>query len=100
MSKLDTPWAIEEIDAFLSITDRVGYDNSGGNVFIVGTHMRGSDTEASQRAHVVEQILDRVLPGWSRDRPKKDVDYDWLRDLASRAKVALQRSAEFCGQVG
>lgn len=100
VAKLDSEWAINEIDLFLRATDQVGYDNSGGDVFVVGTHMRGSETEASQRAHVVEQILDRVLPGWSKDRPKTDGEYDWLRGQASRAKAALQRSAELAEKLG
>jgi uncharacterized protein (TIGR02391 family) len=99
MAKLDTGWAIQEIDRFLDTTDQVGYD-SGPGVFIAGTHMRGSETEASQRAHVVEQILDRVLPGWARDRPAKDVEFSWLRDQASRAKAALQRQAELAEKLG
>jgi len=100
VAKLDSEWAISEIDALLRVTDRVGYDNSGGGVVVFGTHMRGSETEASQRAHVVEQILDRVLPGWAKDRPNKDAHYDWLRDQASRAKAALQRSAELAEKLG
>lgn len=100
VGKIDTAWAIEEINAFLRVTDQVGYDNSGGGIVVLGTHMRGSGTEASQRAHVVEQILDRVLPGWSRDRPKKDERYRWLRDQASRAKAALLRSAELAEKLG
>lgn len=101
MSKLDREWAIEEIDLFLRATDQVAYDNRpGSGVFVFGTHMRGSETEGSQRAHVVEQILDRVLPGWSRERPDKDEDFDWLRDQASRAKAALQRQAELAEKLG
>jgi hypothetical protein len=100
MAKLDTDWATAEIDAFLHTTDQVAYDNSGGGVVVLGTHLRGSQTEASQRAHVVEQILDRVLPGWSKDRPTKDSEYRWLRDQASRAKAALERSAELADKLG
>lgn len=101
MGKLDSEWAIEELSLFLRATDQVAYDNRpGSGVVVFGTHMRGSETEASQRAHVVEQILDRVLPGWAKDRPKKDEDYDWLRDQASRAKAALQRSAELAEKLG
>lgn len=99
VAKLDPEWAITEIDLFLRATDQVGYD-SGSGVMIIGTHMRGSETEASQRAHVVEQILDRVLTGWRKDRPTLDGDYDWLRDRASRAKAALQRSAELADKLG
>lgn len=100
MSKLNHEWAIKEIDEFLRVTDQVGYDNSGGGVVMLGTHMRGSQTEASQRAHVVEQILDRVLPGWRQDRPEKDVKFVWLRDQASRAKAAMQRAVELAENLG
>lgn len=101
MTKLDPEWAISEIDLFLRLTDQVGYDNRpGSRVVVFGTHMRGLETEASQRAHVVEQILDRVLPGWRKDRPKKDTQYDWLRDQASRGKAALHRSAELAERLG
>lgn len=100
MTKLNREWAVEEIDKFLHVTDQVGYDNSRGDVIMFGTHMRGSQTEASQRAHVMEQILERALPGWSKERPKIDDDFSWLRDQASRAKAALQRAAELAEQLG
>jgi len=94
VAKLDPEWAIAEIDKFLHVTDGVavrGY---------IGTVMRGPKTEVSERAHVVEQILDRVLPGWRAERPKGDAAYSWLRDQASRAKAALQRSAELAEKLG
>ncbi|QDG66082.1 restriction endonuclease [Pseudarthrobacter sp. NIBRBAC000502772] len=100
MSKLNPEWAIKEIDQFLHVTDQVAYDNSDGGVFIIGTYTRGSETEASQRAHVVEQILDRVLPGWRQERPAKDQSHAWLRDQASRAKAALHRAAELAENLG
>jgi hypothetical protein len=100
MAKLDVDWAIAEIDAFIHATDQVGYDNTGGGVMVIGTHMRGSASDAAQRAHVIEQILDRVLPEWRRERPNKDAEYRWLRDQASRAKAALQRSAELAEKLG
>ncbi|UYB35311.1 TIGR02391 family protein [Arthrobacter koreensis] len=99
MAKLDPDWATEEIDAFLEVTTQVVPDMGSGVVYF-GTVMRGAKTEASQRAHVVEQILDRVLPGWTRDRPKNDDKYTWLRDQASRAKAALQRQAELTEKLG
>jgi hypothetical protein len=96
MAKLDRDWAITEIDAFLHVTDQVVSDTPG----VIGIWMRGPETEASQRAHVVEQILDRALPGWAKERPKKDEDYDWLRDQACRARAALERSAELAEKLG
>jgi len=101
MAKLNPEWAIGEIDKFVHLTDQVGYHNDPySSIVRLGTHMRGSKTDASGQAHVVEQILDRVLPGWSRDRPTKDREYVWLRDQASRAKAALQREAELAEKLG
>lgn len=73
------------------------HPDTGPGITFFGTVMRGSKTEASERAHVVEQILDRVLPGWSRDRPEKDKSFSWLRDQASRGKAALGRQSEKLG---
>lgn len=99
MAKMDRDWAITEIDTFLQHTAQVVPD-MGPGVAYFGTVMRGSQTEASARAHVVEQILDRVLPSWKKDQPGKDKDYAWLRDQASRAKAALQREAELVDKLG
>ncbi|MEU4237914.1 TIGR02391 family protein [Actinoplanes sp. NPDC026619] len=96
MAKLDTAWAISEIEAFLYVTESIASDEPG----VIGFWMRGPHTEASERAHVVEQILDRALPGWRKGRPAKDDDYDWLRDQASRGRAALQRSTELAEKLG
>ncbi len=98
MAKLDPEWAVSEIDQFLHVTGQVVPDIPGVTYF--GTVMRGPETEAAAKAHVVEQILDRVLPGWRKGCPLKDDEYDWLRDQASRAKSALQRSAELAEKLG
>ena len=99
VGKLDTEWAISEIDQFLQVTAQV-VPNMGDGIAYFGTVMRGSETDASASAHVVEQILDRALPGWRKDRPGKDGEFTWLRDQASRAKAALQRSAELAEKLG
>lgn len=99
MSKLDVQWALEEIDAFLRVTAQVVPDSGSGVVYL-GTVMRGPRTEADERSHVVEQILDRALPRWDSDRPSKDSDYKWLRKQASRGRVALERGAELAQRLG
>lgn len=99
VAKMDPEWAITEIDAFLHVTAQVVPDTGPGVVYF-GTVMRGPQTDASARAHVVEQILDRTLPGWRKESPKNDEDYSWLRDQASRAKAALQREAELAEKLG
>lgn len=99
VAKLDSEWAIGEIDAFLRVTTQVVPDMGPGITYF-GTVMRGPENEASAQAHVVEQILDRVLPAWTKERPAKDDDYEWLRDQASRAKAALQRQTELAEKLG
>ena len=79
MAGLDIDWAVGEIDAFLDITAQVVPDTGPGVVYL-GTVMRGTPTDASAGAHVVEQILDRVLPGWKSDRPDKDKDFKFWQE--------------------
>lgn len=99
MAKLDPEWAINEIELFLRVTGQVVPD-MGPGVAYLGTVMRGPATDASARAHVVEQVLDRVLPGWRAGRTPEDNDFRWLRDQASRAKTVLQRSSELAEKLG
>lgn len=99
MTKLNTTWAIEEIDRFLHVTARVAPQTAPGVVYM-GTVMRGPKTEVSERAHVVEKILDRTLPGWAAGRPAADGKYTWLRDQASRGRAALLRATELAEKLG
>lgn len=99
VAKMDPEWAISEINEFLKVTVQVVPDMGPGIAYF-GTVMKGPETEAAARAHVIEQILDRVLSGWHRERPTKDKEYSWLRDQASRAKAALQRQEELADKLG
>jgi hypothetical protein len=99
MSKLDREWSISQITFFLSATEQVGPVSTERDVFL-STVMRGSDTEVYECAHVVEQILDRVLPQWKRQRPSEDPDYRWLREQAVRAQVTIEREEELAEKLG
>jgi len=99
MTRLDVEWAIAEIDKFLLVTAQVRPAPSPGVVHL-GTVMRGSQVEAAAAAHVVEQILDRVLRGWRGERPEQDPQYRWLRDQAARAKSQIQRADELAEKLG
>ncbi|WP_030274468.1 TIGR02391 family protein [Micromonospora globosa] len=103
MSKLDKDWAIEQIDRFLHVTEQVAPDMRGSGIVYFGTVQRGSETEAAEAAHVVEQILDRVLPSWRDDRRssgKKHEGWEDLREWASRGKVTIERDAELRERLG
>lgn len=56
--------------------------------------------DAAAAAHVVELILDRVLPGWRKTRPDGDGVYRWLREQAARAKAQIQREDELREKLG
>lgn len=103
VTKLDKAWAIEQIDAFLHVTDQVVPDTSSSGILYFGTVQRGSETDAAAAAHVVEQILDRVLPRWRQDERasgKKSEGWERLREWAARAKVSIQREAELRERLG
>lgn len=103
VTKLDKDWAIEEIDKFLHATDQIVPDTRGSGIVFVGTVQRESETVAASLAHVVEQIIDRVLPGWRNEhRSSSGEDKGWahLREWAARAKVTLQREAELRERLG
>lgn len=101
MTKLDREWAIQELQAFLHATDQVGYDPGPGIVY-VGTVMRTGQTEAAQRAHLMEQILDRALPEWRQAKRPDHPDHDWdfHREWAARGKAALERQEELEAHLG
>ena len=94
MSTIDSFWAIQELEAFVHAS---GTD---------GMYQREPDEVVAERAHVVEQILDRSLPGW-RDRAdqrsqklRKYEPWGHLRDAASRGIAALKRQDELREKLG
>ena len=97
---MDSEWALDQIKIFMTLTDQVGYDNSGGGIVVLGSHMRGSEQEAEAAAHVVEQILDRVLPRWKNSINHPDRNYRQLRKQASRARVVIERESELTEKLG
>jgi hypothetical protein len=93
VSTLDIAWAIEQLEALVHAS---GTD---------GMYQRESDDVVAERAHVAEQILDRVLPEWrtSDDRPQ-DVRFrarwNHIRDWAGRGIAALKRRDELRDKLG
>ncbi len=106
MSGLDTEWAINELEGFVYATDQIAYNNRpGSGVVMLGTHQREPDSTVAEMAHVVEQILDRVLPAWREadDRPPEIPRHErWnhLRDWAGRGAAALKREQELREKLG
>ena len=98
---MNVEWAVQQIDAFLDVTQQVAYPNNpNSGVFVMGTTMRGSENAASEAAHVVERILDVALPDWRKRVSTPDREYAGLRDQASRGRAALLRDHEIVEMLG
>ncbi|MEU9100023.1 TIGR02391 family protein [Streptomyces sp. NPDC048361] len=68
---------------------------------VSGLRNRGTQPEIVASAQIVEQILDRVLPGWRSGVPVNKANR-WLqrREAAKRADVVLVRQAEVRENLG
>ncbi len=102
---MDIAWAREELAQFLKLTELYRPDDPPG-VFTVTSRRsnRGAQADIVVSAHVVEQILDRVLPRWRTEVPSdqnKTVNR-WCqhREAAQRADAAMRRDAEVRARLG
>lgn len=98
---MNTEWAIEQLDEFIRATT-VTYVPSPPNS--IGFHSYKTaipEDEIVKRAQVIEQILDRVVPGWrseikKKDRQKWSVHYE----ASIRAREELIRAEEVRENLG
>ncbi|MGV9937870.1 TIGR02391 family protein [Streptomyces olivaceoviridis] len=100
---IDVEWARGELARFLELTELYRPpDPPGMTVWTTRKSNRGSQEDIVASAHVVEQILDRVLPGWRTEVPGNGRVNRWSqhREAAQRADVALQRDAEIQERLG
>ncbi|MFG3255304.1 TIGR02391 family protein [Streptomyces sp. NPDC048172] len=103
---IDIPWVRDQLAEFLSLTELYRPADPPGVTMVGFTHRmnRGSDEAIIASAHVVEQILDRVLPQWRTEVPadrNKSVNR-WCqhREAAQRADAALVCDAEVRQHLG
>lgn len=94
---MNTEWAIEELGKFIHATELVPHPSPN----VIGSFPRGNDEEIAAQAHVVEQILARVIPNW-RDAVSKDKHRRWgeHREAAVRARSQLLREQEISENLG
>lgn len=96
MTSLDVPWAIKELDSFITLTELLP-----SSLVMGGLNTRGNQTDIAARAQVVEQILARVIPSW-RAMTVVSAKYRWKQhhEAAVRAKAQLEREAELREKLG
>lgn len=103
MNGLNTPWALAELDKF--ITQTVMTNNSFvGNGVISMTNKSSTaapDADVAKQAQVVEQILDRVLPRWRTEiELRKTNRWTRHREAAIRAREEIVRQDEIRANLG
>jgi uncharacterized protein (TIGR02391 family) len=90
----DPGWAVTQLKEFL-------YDTRPRDLYEFDAAGRESDVAIARQAHVVEQILSRVLPRWRQQQPTVSDDrWDPLREMASRALAQLELGEELAEKLG
>ncbi|NKR88858.1 restriction endonuclease [Rhodococcus hoagii] len=98
---MNTEWAIEQLDDFIKATTVTFVPSPPRSVGFHSYETADPEDEIVKRAQVVEQILDRVVPGWrseikKKDRQKWSVHYE----ASIRAREALLRADEVRKNLG
>lgn len=94
---MNTEWAIKELEKFILATELVSHPDPG----VIASFPRESDEIIAAQAHVVEQIMNRVVPNW-RTEVGKDNYHRWgeHREAAVRARAQLVRKQEIEENLG
>jgi hypothetical protein len=101
MSGLNTEWALEQLDHFISATTVTYIESPPGSIGFHSYRTAAPEDDIVKEAQVVEQILDRVVRGWQgrikkKDRQKWSVHYE----ASVRARETLLRSDEIRQNLG
>lgn len=101
MSGINSEWAVGQLDDFIKATTVTLVPSPPGSAGFHSYKTAVSADEVVKKAQVVEQILDRVVPGWRSDIDKKDRQR-WSRhyEAAIRAREALLRANEIKTNLG
>lgn len=97
--EVDTEWARQELREFLQIVDDL--ETRQGSFEVSPQMSRDFDYRLTRRAHVVEAILDRVLPRWRETVPKAALSpWKQYRNACLRATEELERGEELRAKLG
>lgn len=101
MTKINVDWAQTELDEFIAATTVSYVPSPSGSVGFHSYKTAASEDDIVRKAQVVEQILDRIVPGWresikKKDRKKWSIHYE----ASIRAREALIRADEVRKNLG
>lgn len=101
MSGINTEWVIEQLEDFLKATTVTYVPSPPSSIGFHSYKTASPEDEIVKKAQVVEQILDRIVPGWrtsikKKDRQKWSIHYE----ASVRAKESLLRADEIRKNLG
>lgn len=101
MTNINVDWAQRELDEFITATTVSYIPSPSGTVGFHGYETAALEDDIVKKAQVVEQILDRIVPGWreniaKKDRQKWSVHYE----ASIRAREAIVRADEVRKNLG
>jgi len=101
MTGLNTEWAMGQLDDFIAATDLTYVPSPPHSIGFHSYKTAQPEAEVVKKAQVIEQILDRVVPGWRG----LDVDTDrkkWAvhHEAVIRAREQLARQQEIADNLG
>ena len=101
MTNINADWAQKELDEFIAATTVSYVPSPPGSVGFHRYKTAASEDDIVKKAQVVEQILDRFVPGW-RERIKKKDRQKWSihYEASIRAREALARADEVRKKLG
>lgn len=98
---MNTEWAVEQLNDFIKAATVTYVPSPPNSIGFHSYKTAESEVDIVKRAQVIEQILDRVVPGWrseikKKDRQKWSVHYE----ASIRAREALVRADEVRKNLG
>ena len=88
MTGINVEWAVAQLDDFIAAT-KTHFKNGPPNTIGFGSYeTAATQDEVVQKAQVVEQILDRIVPGW------RDLKIDTRRKSWEKHRQASVRARE------
>jgi hypothetical protein len=101
MSGLNAEWALAQLDDFITATTTHFVTGPPGTIGFGSYKTAMPEDDVLKKAQVVEQILDRVIPGWrDLDASTSHKRWELHREAAVRAKEAVSRAEEVHRNLG
>ena len=98
---MNTECAIEQLNDFIKATTVTYVPSPPNSIGFHSYKTAESEDEVVKRAQVIEQILDRVVPGWRSEIKKKDrQNWSVHYEASIRAREALLRADEVRKNLG